>query len=251
MSVVHLDELPLGPEVSLLVRDDNGLAALSKPEGILSQPANDGKDTSRTLLAASYDETEECYHWKTPAGETRRIWLINRLDSATSGLIMAATSGALAREVRAQFQRRQISKAYMALVFGAPRKPEETWRDVLNVRKFAGHIRTIAGSGNLPAESRMALVRTGQAARRVSLIKLEPHTGRSHQLRVQCAKRGLPIVGDRTYGNFPANREFSRAGGPKRMFLHSMSVAFDYEFNGRKNSFAAVAPLPPEFEQFE
>ena len=241
--------VPLGPGVARVELDPNGLVALDKPEGVLSHP-NTSRDEPRSLVRATYNKDEECFEW-TVSGGIGRLWLINRLDSATSGLILAATSGALAREVRAQFQRRQISKAYMALVFGAPRKPEETWRDVLNVRKFAGHIRTIAGSGNLPAESRMALVRTGQAARRVSLIKLEPHTGRSHQLRVQCAKRGLPIVGDRTYGNFPANREFSRAGGPKRMFLHSMSVAFDYEFNGRKNSFAAVAPLPPEFEQFE
>lgn len=93
----------------------------------------------------------------------------------------------------------------------------------------------------------MTLVRSPQGASRVSLIQLEPHTGRSHQLRVQCAKRGLPIVGDRTYGNFSANREFSKAGGPKRMFLHSLEVEFDYEFAGKENRFAAQAPLPAEF----
>jgi tRNA pseudouridine65 synthase len=65
----------------------------------------------------------------------RRLWLINRLDSATSGLILAAADEALAREVRAQFQRRQVRKVYQALVFGVPRKPSETWRDVLDVRK--------------------------------------------------------------------------------------------------------------------
>jgi 23S rRNA-/tRNA-specific pseudouridylate synthase len=95
----------------------------------------------------------------------------------------------------------------------------------------------------------MTLVRSATGSRRISLIELAPRTGRSHQLRVQCAKRGLPIVGDRTYGDFRANREYVRAGGPKRMFLHSLSIAFDYELGGRLNGFSAAAPLPPEFEQ--
>src|ERR1035437_10224593 len=92
----------------------------------------------------------------------------------------------------------------------------------------------------------MAMVRTSRGEPRVSLLRLEPHTGRSHQLRVQCAKRHLPIVGDQTYGNFPRNREFSKAAGTKRMFLHSLETSFDYEFNGRHHTFTAKAPLPPE-----
>jgi 23S rRNA-/tRNA-specific pseudouridylate synthase len=57
----------------------------------------------------------------------------------------------------------------------------------------------------------------------------------------------LPIVGDRTYGDFRANREYVRSGGPKRMFLHSLSIAFDYEWGARLSAFSAEAPLPPEF----
>jgi 23S rRNA-/tRNA-specific pseudouridylate synthase len=95
----------------------------------------------------------------------------------------------------------------------------------------------------------MSLVRTGSVPMRLSLITLEPQTGRSHQLRVQCAKRGLPIVGDQTYGNFGANRAFVRAGGSKRMFLHSLGVSLDYEFAGRVHAFSAQAPLPAEFER--
>src|SRR5580700_7407214 len=93
----------------------------------------------------------------------------------------------------------------------------------------------------------MSLLRTGTGPVRTSLLRLEPQTGRSHQLRVQCAKRGLPIVGDRTYGDFAANRAFARGGGPKRMFLHSLEVAFAYRFAGVERSFAATAPLPAEF----
>jgi 23S rRNA-/tRNA-specific pseudouridylate synthase len=240
--------VPLGPGVALVVCDGNGLAALAKPEGILSHP-NTLRDVERSLVTAPYDKTEECFRWTDAAGSARRLWLINRLDSATSGLILASAEADVAREVRAQFQRRRVRKVYQAVVFGKPRQASEAWRDVLSVRKQEGRIRTAAGGGNLPAECRMSLVRTGTGATRLSLIRLEPQTGRSHQLRVQCAKRGLPIVGDQTYGNFGANRAFVRGGGSKRMFLHSQAIAFEYEFGGRQHAFSAQAVLPEEFER--
>jgi len=239
--------VPFGPGVARVALDANGLAALNKPEGVLSHP-NTPRDQPRSLLNARYDEAGECFEWASPLG-TSRLWLINRLDSATSGLILAASDGELAREVREQFRKRKVRKVYQALVFGKPRVPSETWRDVLNVTKKGGHIRTAHSGGNLPAESRMSLVATGRGAARTSLIQLEPHTGRSHQLRVQCAKRGLPIVGDRTYGNFAANKAYVKAGGSKRMFLHSLEIGFDYAFKGRENAFNASADLPPEFSR--
>ena len=99
------------------------------------------------------------------------------------------------------------------------------------------------------AESQLSLVRAGRAASGVSLVRLEPRTGRSHQLRVQCAKRALPIVGDQTYGDFARNREFARAAGTRRLFLHSLETQFGYEWRGGRHTFSARAPLPSEFEQ--
>jgi tRNA pseudouridine65 synthase len=239
--------VPFGPGVRRVALDKNGLAAFDKPEGVLSHP-NGPRDESRSLLVAHYDENDECFEWEAQGAQRRRLWLINRLDSATSGVILAAADGALALEIRAQFRRRQVHKVYQALVFGKPRQPSEAWRDVLGVRKQGGQIRTAAAAGNLPAECRMTLVKSGQGAARISLVRLEPSTGRSHQLRVQCAKRGLPIVGDRTYGDFGANRAFVKVGGAKRMFLHCLQVSFEYGFGGMKNTFSASAELPAEFE---
>lgn len=242
-------ELPLGRGVTLLQRDAQGLAAFGKPAGVLSHP-NEPADEPRALLTARYVLDGEFFEWRTEAGETRRLWLLNRLDSATSGVILAAATEKLAGEIRAQFKRKQVRKVYHALVFGAPRQPLELWRDLLAVDKSGGRIRTNASAGHVPAESQMTLVRPGRREPRVTLVKLEPRTGRSHQLRVQCAKRFLPIVGDQTYGNFPANRAFAKIAGTKRLFLHSMETAFDYEYAGRTVHFAARAPLPPEFEKF-
>lgn len=235
--------LPLGRGVTVLAHDGNGVGALNKPAGVLSIPNREEGD-GRSLLAAAYEEASECFHW--PEG---RLWLLNRLDSATSGVILVAASAELAQAIRAQFRRREIGKVYQALVFGRPRAAEERWRDRLAVDKSGGRIRTSAG--NIPAESAMKLIRSWPAARglpALSLLQLEPRTGRSHQLRVQCARRRLPIVGDQTYGDFPLNRAFAKLAGSKRLMLHSLRTQLTYERGGRAFTFAAEAPLPAEFE---
>jgi tRNA pseudouridine65 synthase len=243
-------DVPFGPGVRAVAVDANGLGALDKPAGMLSHP-NGPRDEERSLVRSRYDKEDECFEWTGAEGQPRKLWLVNRLDSATSGLILVAAHAALAREIRAQFRQRRVRKVYQAVVFGKPRQPAESWRDVLNVRKQGGRIRTLADGGNLPAESRMTLVRSGSGPVRLSLLRLEPQTGRSHQLRVQCAKRGLPIVGDQTYGDFGANRAFAKGGGSKRLFLHSLEIAFDYEFEGRPFAFSARAPLPAEFDRLD
>ena len=243
--------LPLGRGVTVITRDVSGLIAFNKPAGILSHP-NERADERRSLLNARYVLDGEYFEWSgadAAPEEFRRLWLLNRLDSATSGVILAAATADLATAIRAHFKRKQVQKIYRALVFGAPRQPEEVWRDRLAVEKRGGQIRTAAHAGHVPAESRMKVVRSGSAEPRVTLIELEPHTGRSHQLRVQCAKRHVPIVGDQTYGDFPRNRSFAKLTGEKRLFLHSMTTRFEFEFAGQRRVFSATAPLPEEFER--
>jgi tRNA pseudouridine65 synthase len=245
--------LPLGRGVALLSRDANGLAAFDKPAGVLSHP-NERGDEPRSLLNARYVNDGEFFEWQPAGGgdgeKPARLWLLNRLDSATSGVILAAASAELAGAIRAQFKQKQVRKVYHALVFGAPRQPTEAWRDRLAVERRGGTIRTVASAGNIPAECRMTLVRAARGELKLALLRLEPKTGRSHQLRVQCAKRTMPIVGDQTYGDFKKNREFAKLAGTKRMFLHSLETGFEYDFAGRRSAFAAKAPLPEEFERF-
>lgn len=244
----YWDALPLGPGVTVLRRDPNGLGALNKPAGVLSHPNAPGEEV-RSLLHAHYDEATECYVWPREEGGEARLWLLNRLDSATSGAILVASDAALAREVKAQFLRKEVRKVYQALVFGTPPPMPQLWRDRLAVEKRGRTIRTGA-AGNLPSECQYLPVKQGRGSSPVALIRLEPHTGRSHQLRVQCAKRHLPIVGDQTYGDFQANRDFARRTGSKRLFLHSLETHCEYLLAGRKFTFKAVAPLPPDFIEF-
>ncbi|MFH1499337.1 MAG: pseudouridine synthase, partial [Verrucomicrobiota bacterium] len=183
------------------------------------------------------------------ASPPRRLWLLNRLDSGTSGVILVAASAELATSIRALFRQKHIKKTYHALVFGAPARASEVWRDHLAVQKKGGQIRTAAG-GNIPSEARMQVLRAQRGGSPpLALIQLEPRTGRSHQLRVQCARRHLPIVGDATYGNFALNRDFTRRGGDKRLCLHSHHTEFSYQAGGQSHHFAATAPTPREFLQ--
>ena len=230
----------------MLQFDANGLGAFAKPAGTLSHP-NEAGEEPRSLLTVPYTFEGECYEWKNADGAWRKLWLLNRLDAATSGVILVASSEKLATEIRAQFRRKRVKKIYAALVFGAPVKTTELWRDLLLVDKKGGKIRAAVYAGDVPAESRMSLVRAGTGEPKVSLIKLEPVTGRSHQLRVQCAKRHLPIIGDLTYGDFGRNRAFAKQSGVKRLCLHSLETSFSYEWAGRSFEFATRAELPEEF----
>jgi tRNA pseudouridine65 synthase len=239
--------LPLGRGVQLLKHDANGLAAFDKPAGVLSH-ANSGGEEPRSLLTVKYQLDGEYFEW-APAkgGPVQRLWLLNRLDSATSGVILVAADEALAIEIRAHFRRKQVRKTYQTLVFGTPREPTQVWKDTMAAVKKSAQVRAVTGVGRTPAECRMTLIRSGRKEPRVSLLRLEPITGRSHQLRVQCAKRHLPIVGDQTYGDFQANRAFAKLNRTKRLFLHSLATNFEYEFKGKRHLFAVEAPLPDEF----
>ncbi len=239
------ETLPLRADVRLLIRDANGLAAFDKPAGVLSHP-NESQDEPRSLLTCRYDKAAQCFHWKNTEGAERKLWLLNRLDSATSGVILTAASESLATVIREHFARKQVRKAYNALVFGHPHTKREIWRDLLAINKKSGLIRA-ATVGNIPSETHFEVIKHTQRNFSTSLIRLEPRTGRSHQLRVQCAKRHLPIIGDQTYGDFTLNRQFAKAAKTKRLFLHSLETAFTYEFGGKSHAFKASAPLPADF----
>ncbi len=233
--------LHLGKNVELISSDANGLAAFNKPAGILSHPNRSGEE-SRSLLNAPYVLESEFF--QVVGG--RRIWLLNRLDSATSGVILLTSSEVLAKTIKEQFKKKSIFKRYVALVFGKPQKPSDIWRDRLAIQKKAGQIRT--STGHIPSESGMLLLKTWTTALGpVSLIRLDPKTGRSHQLRVQCSTRHLPIVGDQTYGDFTKNRAFLKNTGNKRLFLHSEETKFTYDYAGKAYPFQAHAPLPEDF----
>ena len=239
---------PLGTGVVLLRVHDSGLAALIKPAGVLSHPNKAGEEP-RSLLATRYDPDQQCYTWSGPDGIERRAWLLHRLDSATSGLVLMAVHARVAAAVRDAFEQRKVLKRYIAVVLGHPRERQAHWRDAIEVRREAGAVRASL-RGGAPAETLMRCVRLVPGPPALAVIELQPLTGRTHQLRVQCVRRHLPILGDQNYGDFRKNRDIARRIGTDRLFLHARSVELEFTLDGRRVRFEAECALPDEFSRF-
>jgi 23S rRNA-/tRNA-specific pseudouridylate synthase len=204
--------------VELIEAGPTGLYALHKPSGIRSQPKEGGKDP-QALLTCSYSLKDEAYHVPPDKGGGK-VWLLHRLDAGTSGVILVADQETTAEEVKQAFAEHRVKKTYVALVFGWPKESEAVWRDRIEVTKEGGRARGKAGAG-IWAEARMRVREKLQGkSGPMALLELQPKTGRTHQLRIQCANRGLPIVGDRTYGDFQKNRALKT----DVLFLHSESI---------------------------
>lgn len=234
-------KLPPGEGVRL-VTEKLGLIALDKPAGVRSHPNKSGSVDQGALVLAPYDLEQECYLL-----EEGPLYLLNRLDGPTSGLILLTRKPEVAREVRALFAAHRVEKTYQALVFGRVGRLDQTWRDRLQVKRGQGGLRTQAGQGDLSA-SKVRSMGSGGKVLPLSLLQLKPLTGRTHQLRVQCAQRRLPIVGDATYGDFALNKRAARELGIKRLCLHSSQVCLTLTDTAGGAQFTAECPAPAEFK---
>jgi len=234
-------KIPLHPSCRLLKADPSGLLAVDKAEGILSHP-NPGQGKAPVLLEADYDGVAEAFV------ESGRQWyLLNRLDGPTSGVILLADNPDTARAVKAAFAGHRVEKTYAAVVKGIPPRKKDQWRDCLQVVKRKGVLRTAVIAGRPNAETGMELLQRGDGPPARALIALHPATGRTHQLRVQCASRRLPIIGDATYGDFSFNRDFRQRTGQGRLFLHSWKTALQVQVGERTVNFSVESPVPEAF----
>ncbi|MDP0499051.1 MAG: RNA pseudouridine synthase [Verrucomicrobiota bacterium JB022] len=229
----------LHPEVRLIREHAAGLLALEKPSGIRSHPNDGGVADEGALLTLPYDEAAEAY-----LDGGARYFLLNRLDAPTSGLILLATDAQVAAEVKARFAGRDVQKTYLAVVKGRLARPQERWSDKLLTQTRQGQLRTITSPRGEPALCEARQLKQSQTQPLLSLIELQPHTGRTHQLRVQCASRHLPIVGDATYGDFRYNREFAKKYGEKRLLLHAAAVKLEFKAGGKAHHFEAQCAMP-------
>ena len=241
-------EIPLGKGVKVLAVHAEGLVALEKPTRLLSHPNVDA-DRRRSLLNASWSKDRERYMWKV-GEKSHRFYLLHRLDSATSGILLGCVNPNLARELKGQFSKRRVSKVYHAVVMGYARKEDSEWKDLLRKRRVGGNIRMDArGSRGSPAETRVKVLETNQSHPKLSLLQMRPRTGRTHQLRIQSSKRRLPIVGDSTYGDFAFNRKVHKEIGSQRLFLHASSICMRWEWQNRSHEFHVESPVPPLFDE--
>ena len=243
MTAENYNNLPLGTGVHILNSSKEGLIALYKPTGVLSHP-NKCDETYRSLLNADYNYDDEVYVYRHE-GMKRQVWLINRLDSPTSGIILVAVNSDVAKLVKLQFANHKVAKTYYALVKHRMKAMQGNWSDQIS-KSF--HNKRINRPNIITAKTRYQVIKSPHGGFPITLLKLSPLTGRTHQLRVQCQLHRHPIVGDRTYGSFSFNREVAELTGKRRLMLHCAETSVSYFKNGKMVNFIAKAALPEDFQ---
>ncbi|MGQ0429058.1 MAG: RluA family pseudouridine synthase [Gammaproteobacteria bacterium] len=170
--------------------------------------------------------------------------LAHRLDRDTSGCLLVARTRAALRALHALLRDGAVEKHYAALVAGRWRLGSKVVDAPVLTRQRQGGERVV----RVHAEGKIAVSRFtprehfGTAA---TLMDVEIHTGRTHQIRVHAAFAGHPVAGDAKYGDRSANATLC-AAGLRRMFLHAESVAFHWPDD--RAPFRVRAPLPADLE---
>lgn len=178
--------------------------------------------------------------------------LPHRLDRAVSGVILVARTKRAARLLGQQFQSRKVTKTYLAWVHGQPHAEPQRWVDWL--RKLPGQPRTEVVAPSVPddpssGQEAITEVRMLRQQADSALLELQPLTGRMHQLRVQCAHRGHPILGDSLYGSSEtwaaaADRPETHISGAETIALHAWKLSFYDPRNGQAVSVEAPPAWP-------
>lgn len=200
---------------------DRWLLVSAKPRGLLSE--GDRADAFPTLLAKQLRET----------GENDSLFPVHRLDRETEGLMVWARTSDSAAALSASVAAKNVTKEYLAVICGESPEESGSLRDWIFYDRRIGKSfvtdRPRKGVKEGILDYRILGVRDG-----LSLVHIRLYTGRTHQIRVQFAARGLPLCGDRRYGA-PAS--------PYRMGLCSVRLAFPHPKSGENLKFVRLPDL--------
>ena len=205
---VEENALEKGGDISRIdiVYEDEHIVVVDKPSGVLSVPGIMGGTSVQQWLRDEYLHSNE-------------LFVVHRLDMATSGLLVAAKSMEVYKELQRQFAGREVKKEYTAVLDGIPQKSEGVIELPLAADYDNRPRQKVDYAGGKPAVTRYKVIDTLECdGRQCAAVCFEPVTGRTHQLRVHAAhKDGLdcPIVGDALYGTM--------AG---RLMLHASRITF-------------------------
>ena len=213
----HLDTADSVLQEPAIIYEDEAMAVLSKPAGMLSVPGKTGADSVSA--------------W------AQRRWpgamLVHRLDMLTSGILLAAKTMEVYQQLQQQFTDRTVKKKYLAVVEGSPAKEHGIIDLPLASDPMNRPLQVVDPENGKRAITEYRVFQAGQR----SLLALWPHTGRTHQLRMHCAHPeglGCPIVGDELYGR-----------KADRLYLQAQAIAFVHPMTGKRMHFE----LPYPFEQ--
>jgi len=254
------------PRVSLLYLD-TALAIVNKGPGLISVPAPNADISALSILAdflvgkLRAQDRGVAGRSLPPAYRKLEPLPVHRLDQHTSGVFCIATSPAARHHLIEQLKAHTMKREYVAFVEGRARESEGTWRqwlklseDELRQQVLSETVAKAAGDDAQEAITHYKVIaeyplRSGKGF--VTKLRLRLETGRKHQIRVQAAFAGLPLIGDRVYN--PAYRGREGARTPidfPRQALHAETLSLEHPAHpGKRMSW--TAELPKDLRQLE
>lgn len=223
--------MPQSPFHLEVLYEDNHLLVVNKPAML---PTMGVAESQPSLLSLAKEFVRQKY--QKPGNVY--LGVVSRLDAPVTGVVLLARTSKAAGRLSAAFRERRVEKTYWAVVEGVPDEPEALLEHYL--RKDERHRRVHTTHADCPdaqlARMRYSLMRSQGE---FSLLEVQLETGRKHQIRVQLAKVGHPIVGDFKYG--------SRAKFPEGVALHAMKLKLQHPV--RDEPLAFEAPLPTSWRK--
>ncbi|QOD38177.1 RluA family pseudouridine synthase [Candidatus Wolbachia massiliensis] len=210
-----------------ILYEDEYILAINKPAGVIVQGGVKVKISISDLLDQIRD------------GETFKI--VHRLDRDTSGVIIFARNANVARYLMEEFKERRIKKTYLALTSGIPDKNSGII-DYPLVKKYVSGQEKVVIDENSPQNATTHFSIIVSLERNVAYLKLQPITGRTHQLRAHLAHINCPILGDGKYGG----RKAFVDGVVNKIHLHSYSLSLKLPNN---KAITITAPLPEHIQK--
>lgn len=218
---INIPEMPDFSRTKLpIIYIDDNVLVINKPIGVLSH--------SKGVLNDEFTVAEFFRQYTSYNIETNRPGIVHRLDRDTSGVIIGARNEETALSLQKQFANRKTKKTYFAILDGVPKIFKANIDLPINRNPSTPSTFRVDINGK-SAETKYELLASND---KYSLVKLQPTTGRTHQLRVHMKYINTPILGDKVYGK-PADR----------LYLHAYSLEITIP-GGERKTF--IAPLPTE-----
>lgn len=228
--VVATDLIPEDIPLDVLFEDED-IIVVNKAPGMVVHPAA-GHATGTLVHALLH----HCADLKGIGGE-HRPGIVHRLDKDTSGALVVAKSDSALEGLMRQFKAGEVYKEYVTLVLGVPHASSDTIETLIGRSRHDRKKMSAQPSSGRRAVTEYEVMEAYDA---VSLIKVQIHTGRTHQIRVHMAHLGHPVLGDRQYG-----RPRASESAPRQM-LHAQRLAFHHPGDGRRME--CVAPMPEDMK---
>ncbi len=206
-----------------IVYIDDNVIVINKPVGVLSH--------SKGALNDEFTVADFFARYSTYNSGTNRPGIVHRLDRDTSGIMIGARNQETATLLQKQFADRKTKKVYMAVLDGIPKLPKAQLNLPIGRNPTAPSTFKVDTKGKSAITKYDVLEENG----RFALVRLQPLTGRTHQLRVHMKYLNTPILGDRVYGK-----------ASDRLYLHAKSLEITIPVGDRR---IFEAPVPPEFSE--